>query len=253
MQIEFEKPRLRFFDKAEYAEQFASGRFLLSTIKRYRQMEEDDPDIGDSYEGIRTLPAQLLPNLSHESLAEGYAEEIMHSGSNPTIDIPIRIPEVEESVLLCSTALSVGALESAGTDRGRYLAQFGNQYLEFLNRHTHDFTEGYGVIFPEEEMNEKLGELAASNDLAFLSRIVEYGEPRLSNQDIADMRNGCPAIYKFLFHKRKTYMDQFEFRFALLPQPGEIDGRLSNMLDDRGFLTIESEPFKKIELIYFQE
>lgn len=35
--------------------------------------------------------------------------------------------------------------------------------------------------------------------------------------------------------------------------PGEIDGRLSNMLDDRGFLTIESEPFKKIELIYFQE
>ena len=216
-------------------------------------MEEDDPDIGDSYEGIRTLPVLLLPNPSDESMAEDRVKQIVRGGSNPAFDLPIRIPEVEEAVLLCSTALSVGALESLGQDRDRYLAQIGSQYLEFLNRHTHDFTEGYGVIFSAEEMNEKLRAFAASNNLAFLSGNVEYGEPRLTSKDISELRNGYPAIYKFLFHKRKTYMDQFEFRFSLLPLPGESDGRLSGMLDERGFLPLETEPFKDIELVYFQE
>lgn len=216
-------------------------------------MEEEDPDIGDSFEGIRTLPVNLLPILPTDQ--DKPKSELLgeFASSSIPIDLKLRIPEVERSVLLCTTALNIGALESLGVEEQRYLARFGKQYIEFLSRHTNDFTEGYGVIFPQEEMERKLKAFADSKGLAYVSGHVEYGDPQLSEKDLIELRQGYPAVYKFLFHKRRDYGDQYEYRFALLPLPGESSSTLDNSLDERGFLTIETEPFENYELIYFQE
>ena len=78
-----------------------------------RKMAEDDSGIGDLYEGIRMVEASVFPSNENPEL-----------GNTPEkVSLPLRIPEVEESVVLCATSFREGALESAGEVDGRHLAE----------------------------------------------------------------------------------------------------------------------------------
>ena len=261
MNIDFANPCLRVFEKAQYALDFARGTVYMSAIQRYREKEQQDSDIGDRYEGIRTVKAMLFLAPPDERL-QAFPQSAF-SAKPCQVDIPLRIPEVEESVLLCATSLSEGALETIGAREGRYLARFGRQYSGFLTRHTAGFTEGFGVIFSLDEMALKLKEYARANDFCMIHHKVEYGPLFLDSTDAEELEEGCPPIYKYLFHKRGCaeldsgnecgYADQFEYRFAVLPKPGDTSGRLRGMLNDKQFLVANVGPLQHYQLVYFDE
>ena len=94
----------------------------MSATQRYREIEQQDSDIGDLYEGIRAVKVMLFLAPPDERL-QAFPQSAFNANPYP-VDIPLRILEVEESVLLCATSLSEGALETIGAGDGRGNVQF---------------------------------------------------------------------------------------------------------------------------------
>ena len=242
VRIDIEDPCIRLFGKREYAEQFVEGHFRMSTLKRYRKMAEDESGIGDPYEGIRLIEALALPcNEDHEL-----------ENTPRMTSVPLRIPEVEESVVLCATSFREGALETAGEADGRHLAQMSKRFSEFVDRQGDEASRVYCAIFSAREMTNALFDYAAQRGLAFICNEIEYGCLPLTEKEIEDLKQGQPAIHKFLFHKREGYSDQFEYRYAILPKPGGTAGVLAEMLGSKEFIDVEIPPLKQFQLLEYQ-
>ncbi|BCA89411.1 hypothetical protein ADCFC_19080 [Adlercreutzia hattorii] len=242
VRIDIEHPCIRLFDKREYAEQFVEGRFRMSMLKCYRKMAEDDSGIGDLYEGIRMVEASVFPSNENPEL-----------GNTPEkVSLPLRIPEVEESVVLCATSFREGALESAGEVDGRHLARMSERFSDFVDRQGNEASKVYCAVFSASEMANALRDYAEQRGLAFICNEIEYGLLPLTEKEIKELKQGQPAIYKFLFHKREGYSDQFEYRYAILPKPGDDTGILAEMLGSEEFINVEIPPLKQYQLLEYQ-
>ena len=101
-------------------------------------------------------------------------------------------------------------------------------------------------------MTNALFDYAAQRGLAFICNEIEYGCLPLTEKEIEDLKQGQPAIQKFLFHKREGYSDQFEYRYAILPKPGDTAGVLAEMLGSKEFIDVEIPPLKQFQLLEYQ-
>lgn len=238
---------MRIMSRKDYCEQLVQGHFRMSLISRYHDMEEGDPEIGDSLEGRRPFAGQVFLGLpSSDSSSGSISQQFWPVGSTSA---PVSIPEADEAVVLCATLLGSGALDT-WDETGRHCGKLSDGYTGFLSTQADASGSCYGVTFSIEEMAERLSSFAAKNGFAFFHRSVEYGDEPLTPADFARFSTGeDAALWRILFHKRSIYRNQHEYRFAILPKPGDRSGKLKSMLCGKDFLEIEVPPLRAFNLV----
>lgn len=250
MRIDFDYPCLRLFSEKEYAAQFVEGNFWMSSIKRYRDICEDDSGIGDAYEGIRLIRCKLMPStLQQFETPSTESQSLKHV---PEFDMPLRIPEVDASVILSSTQFWGDSLELVDKHKETHNARISEALADFIDKQDNGNSEVYAVFFSAREMSEALKSYASENDLFAISRPIEYGPKHLTSEEIERLRKGEPPINMILFHKREKYSNQFEYRFALLPKPGDSPEVLASKLNTQGFLEVSIPPLRHFEIVIYE-
>lgn len=250
MRIDLEYPCLRLFSEKEHAEQFVDGSFWMSSIKRYRDICEDDSGIGDAYEGIRLIRSKMI--LSTSPQFEAPAPELQSLENVTEIDMPLRIPEVDASVVLCSTQFWGESLELVDKNDETYRARISDALADFIDKQDNGKSEVYAVFFSAREMSEAIRSYANENGLFAISRSIEYGPKHLTAEEIERLRKGEPPINMILFHKREKYNNQFEYRFALLPKPGASPEALTSKLNPQGFLEVSIPTLRNFETVIYE-
>lgn len=238
---------MRIMSRKDYCEQLLQGHFRMSSISRYHDMEEDDSEIGDSLEGRRSFAGQIFLGLPSSGGTGGSSSQQFWPVESTSA--PVSIPESDEAVVLCATLLGSGAVDT-WNEAGRYCGKLSDSYASFLSTQADASGSCYGVIFSIEEMAERLSSFAAKNGLAFFHRFVEYSDEPLTPADFARFSTGeNAALWRILFHKRSIYRNQHEYRFAILPKPGDRSGKLKSMLCGKDYLEIEVPPLKAFDLV----
>lgn len=238
---------MRIMSRKGYCEQLMQGHFRMSLISRYHSMEEDDPEIGDSQEGRRPFAGQIFLGLPSSGSNDGAASEQFWPVESTST--PVSIPEADEAVVLCGTLFGSGALDT-WNETGRHFGKLSDSYTGFLSTQAGAPGCCYGVLFSIEEMAERLSAFAEQNGLAFYHRAVEYSDEPLTTADFARFSTGeDAALWRILFHKRSIYRNQHEYRFAILPKPGDRSGKLKSMLCRKDYLEVSVPPLKSYKLI----
>ena len=200
----------KFFEKKEYADDFLQGKLFLNSLSYFKEIEGEDGR-GDEDEGAIVMPFDddLIFTLTATNPETGEVSEVRITKDDLAAPVSIHPRWYDHINLLCMYACHTGDFQSISEDN---INDFKKQ-LEIPEECVR-LGEHAIIITNTQEFFRRIRVAAEQAGYGIFGELVKYYDPDV----------GTPTTRSDLetvFHKRKEYEYQSEFRIAVDANVGE--------------------------------
>ena len=193
----------KFFEKKEYADDFLQGKLFLNSLRYFKEIEGEDGR-GDKNEGAIVHPLDdFILTLTGTDEETGEVSEVTLTKDDLAAPVSMHPRRYDHINLLCMYACHIGDFQSISDDN---INDFRKQ-LE-IPEECVSLGEHAIIITNRQEFFHRISVAAEQGGYRRCGGLVTYYDPEV----------GTPTTtlgIETVFHKRKEYEHQSEFRIAV--------------------------------------